>query len=164
MRGSHCVPILQVVNSKRPSLSRCSQDTVRAKTNRHLDKIKGGTGGLEDIETATNDLLQVSSLLPVSLALCVSFSCRLPLFPLTHPLMVIYLAGKGFAFSPERSTTGRGQKPSSLGKKGEKKKEHEEERERDEEGKNRREKNEKYIIHVGLPGDTDSPSHSPSQL
>ena len=29
--------------------------------------------------------------------------------------MVIYLVGKGFAFSPPRSTTGREQKPSSLG-------------------------------------------------
>lgn len=76
-----------------------------------------GQGGLEDIEKATNDLLQVSSLPPVFLALCVSFSASAspsPSFPLTHPLMVIYLVGKGFAFSPERSTTGRERKPSSL--------------------------------------------------
>lgn len=33
-----------------------------------------------------------------------------PCFPLTLPLMVIYLVGKGFAFSPERTTTGRQQK------------------------------------------------------
>lgn len=33
-----------------------------------------------------------------------------PSFPLTLPLMVIYLVGKGFAFSPERTTTGRQQK------------------------------------------------------
>lgn len=70
--------------------------------------------------------------------------------------MVIYLVGKGFAFSPERSTTGREQKPSSL----EKERVRRGRRERAETG----EKNEKYIIHVGLPGDTDSPSHSPSQL
>lgn len=76
-----------------------------------------GQGGLEDIEKATNDLLRVSSLPPVFLALCASFSASAspsPSFPLTHPLMVIYLVGKGFAFSPERSTTGRERTPSSL--------------------------------------------------
>lgn len=54
-----------------------------------------------------------SSLSLVFLALCVSFSvCASPSpsFPLTLPLMVIYLVGKGFAFSPERTTTGRQQK------------------------------------------------------
>ncbi len=105
MRSSYCVFILLVVNSTKPSLSRSSQDTIRPKTNRHLDKIKGGTGGLEDIEKAKNDLLQVSSL-PPSFSLCVSFSASAApshSFPLTHPLMVIYLVGKGFAFSPERS-------------------------------------------------------------
>lgn len=92
-------------------------------------------------------------LFPLSFSLCVSFSASASpshSFPLTHPLMVIYLVGKGFAFSPERSKTGREQKPSSLGRRqgGEK--------ERAETG----ERNGKYIIHVGLPGDTDAPSHS----
>lgn len=56
---------------------------------------------------------------PVFLGLCVSFSVFAlpsPSFPLTHPLMVIYLVGKGFAFSPNRSTTGREQESSGLGK------------------------------------------------
>lgn len=78
--SSHCVLILQVVNSKRPLLSCSSQDTILAKTNRHLDKIKGWTGGLEDIEKATNDLLQVFISSPPSF-LCVFYSlpCHLPL-------------------------------------------------------------------------------------
>lgn len=56
---------------------------------------------------------KVSSLRCVFLALCVfhPFALPSPSFPLTHPLMVIYLVGKGSAFSPERSTTGREQKP-----------------------------------------------------
>lgn len=33
--------------------------TVWAKTNRHSGEVKDGTGGLEDIEEATDDLLQV---------------------------------------------------------------------------------------------------------
>lgn len=63
---------------------------------------------MEDIEKATNDLLQVSSLPPVFLIL--RSAPPSPSFPLTHPLMVIYLVGKGSAFSPERSTTGREQR------------------------------------------------------
>lgn len=100
--------------------------------------------GLEDIEKATNDLLQVSSLPPVFLIL--RSAPPSPSFPLTHPLMVIYLVGKGSAFSPERSTTGREQR----------------QRWKKERGGERRTK--KYISHVGLPGDTDSASYSPSQL
>lgn len=73
-----------------------------------------GQGGLEDIEKATNDLLQVFIFFPLSFSLCVFHSLTVPRhspsFPFTLPLMVIYLVGKGFAFSPERSTTGRQQK------------------------------------------------------
>lgn len=100
---------------------------------------------MEDIEKATNDLLQVSSLLPVSLALRVSFSCHLPLFPLTHSLMVIYLVGKGFAFSPARSTTGRGSRSRAAAEKRGKKRKKEGE-ERDEEGK-KQERKERKIYH-----------------
>lgn len=60
-----------------------------------------------------------SSLPLVFLALCASFSdCASPSpsFPLTLPLMVIYLVGKGFAFSPERSTTGRRQEKENTKK------------------------------------------------
>lgn len=108
-----------------------------------------------------------SSLPLVFLALCASFSdCASPSpsFPLTLPLMVIYLVGKGFAFSPERSTTGRRQEEE---KKKKERRKNGSLRKRGGGGKERAqmgEKNRKYIIGVGLPGDTDSPSHSPSQL
>lgn len=46
----------------------------------------------------------ISSLLFLS---HVFYSLPPPSFPLTHHLMVIYLAGKGFAFSSERFTTAR---------------------------------------------------------
>lgn len=46
-----------------------------------------------------------------------------PTFPLTQPLMVIYLVGKGFSFSPEGSTTGHEQKQGSLLMEGGKRKE-----------------------------------------
>lgn len=98
MRSSHCVVILQVVNSKRPSLSRTSQDTIRAKTNSYLDKIKGETGGLEDIEKQQMTFSKFH-LFPLSSP---ASALPSPSFPLTHLLMVIYLVGKGFAFSPER--------------------------------------------------------------
>lgn len=86
-----------------------------------------------------------SSLSLVSPPVCVSFS-TLPLlpFPLTLPLMVIYLVGKGFTFSPERSTTGG----STKKKKAKQLQKHEK----------RVEKDGKYIIGVGLPGDTDPSS------
>lgn len=63
---------------------------------------------MEDIEKPTNDL-QVSSL-PMSVSLPTA-SAVLFFFPLTHSLMVIYLVGKGSAFSPARSTTGREREP-----------------------------------------------------
>lgn len=93
-----------------------------------------------------------SSLSLVFLALCVSFSICVspsPSFPLTLPLMVIYLVGKGFAFSPERTTTGRQQKRDEQPQK---------KKERIEgAGTNCRKERKIYIIGVGLPGDTDSP-------
>ena len=101
MRSSHYVLMLQVVNSKRPSLSHCSQDTARTKTNRHLGKVKGGTGGIEDIEIATNDLLQVSSLACVFLAPCVSFSVSstaISLFPTHSPTNGYLPCWKGLHF------------------------------------------------------------------
>lgn len=60
-------------------------------------------------------------------------------FPLAHPLMVIYLAGKGFAFSPAGWATGREQRAR---------------RRRAKERENRQQKKGKkriYIIRVGLP-------------
>lgn len=105
----------------------------REKTNRHLDKIKGGTGGLEDIEKATNDLLQVSSLLPVFLGPRVSFSVSAlpsPSFPLTHPLMVIYLRWKGLRFLTGEIDNIDGSESRAASKKKKKKKEREKERAR----------------------------------
>lgn len=99
------------MNCKRSLLS--SRDTFQAKTNRHLDKGKDGKGwwggDLRILKKQQMTFSKFSSLSLVFLALCVSFSvCASPSpsFPLTLPLMVIYLVGKGFAFSPERTTTG----------------------------------------------------------
>lgn len=145
-------------------MSSSIQDTIQAKTNRHSDKIKGGTRGLRILKKQQMTFSKFHLSLSLSLTVCVSFSASTllsPSFPLTHPLMVIYLAGKGFAFSPERSTTGREQKPSSLRKKKKKREK------RVVAGRIRRKeqkKKKKYIIHVSLPSDTDSASHSPSQL
>lgn len=115
-----------------------SQDAILPKTNRLLDEIKDGTRLLEDIEKPTNDL-QVSSL-PMSVSLPTA-SAVLFFFPLTHSLMVIYLVGKGSAFSPERSTTGREREPSA--ERGERR-----------EAEDKEKRNEEYIIHVCFPGDT----------
>lgn len=45
VRSAHCAAILQVVNRKRSSPPRSSQDAVSAKTNRHSDEGKVGGGG-----------------------------------------------------------------------------------------------------------------------
>lgn len=55
-----------------------------------------------------------SHLFPLSHSFACSSASPSPFFPLSHPLMVIYLAGKGFAFSPETSTSGHERKQGSL--------------------------------------------------
>lgn len=141
VRSSHCVLIKKSWIEKEKD----GPDTSQAKSNRHLDEIEGGTWGLEDIEKATNDLLQVSSLLA-----SVSLSTRLwsrhlspssiPTPSRSRPLANGYLpCWKGLRFlTGERSTDNR-----TWAQAGEEK------------GANG-----KYIIHLGLPGDTDSSPRS----
>lgn len=122
-------------------------------------KAEGGRGGLRILKKQQMTFSQsfISSPPPPhpSTPHSIPLPCHLLLlFPLTHPLMVIYLVGKGFAFSPERWTTRTGREQKKPSRLANKKKEKEEEKERA----------------GGLPGDTDSlflslfPSHSPSQL
>lgn len=111
MRGSHCALMVQVVNGTRPPLSRFS---FKKKTNSYSDKIKCRTRGAGRILKRQQMTFSESHLFPLSHSRSpLPLPHHLPFFPLSHPLMVIYLAGKGFAFSPETSTRGRERKQGS---------------------------------------------------
>lgn len=103
-RHGHCVVILQVVNSKRSPLS--NRDTLQAKTNKGM-KVEfnvcvcvcvGEVVVVVDIEKAAKDP-------------CRSFFIASPCLGPRLILMVIYLVGKGSAFSPATSSTAAAGKP-----------------------------------------------------
>lgn len=159
MRGSHCAVILQVVNSKRPSPSRSSQDTIRAKTNRHLDEIKGGTGGpwgyWKSNKWPSPSFIS-SPCLPRSVRFILRLCLAISLFPTHSPANGYLPCWKGLRFLTgeiDNRTWANAEQPRTNKRE-----------RRGEPVREKRTKKKIYIIHVGLPGDTGSPSHSPSQL
>lgn len=143
VRSGHCAAILQVVNSKRSWLPRSRQDTVGAKTNRHSDEVKGGAGGLEDIEEAADDLLQVPISSPCLFSSACPFSGSPPL--LFTPSNGYLPCWKGLLFLTRERSTKRSQGSSEARETGE---------------KHKQEQRTENIIGVGLPGDRDCLPHS----